>query len=205
MGRNAKCERSTKETQVSLEIKLDGSAKATVETTIPFLNHMLELFTRHGLFDLTCKASGDTHIDLHHTVEDLGLVLGKAIAQALGDKQGIRRYGSVTLPMDEVLVTMALDLGGRPYFTIHDDIAHKGTIAQKLEDKLAGVALELIAEFFRAFANNCGANLHIMLHYGENLHHIIEAMFKAFGRVLDEASRLDERISGQIPSTKGTL
>lgn len=205
MDRKTKIERNTSETQICLEINLDGSGKADIETDIPFFTHMLVLFARHGLFDLNCKASGDTHIDLHHTVEDIGLTLGEAVAKALGGKKGIRRYGSVILPMDEALVTMAVDLGGRPYFAMQNIITHEGTIAQKLEDKLVGVDLELIAEFFRSFANSCQANLHIVLHYGDNLHHIIEALFKAFGRVLDEASGLDERISGQIPSTKGTL
>jgi imidazoleglycerol-phosphate dehydratase len=205
MARKAKIERNTSETQVSLEIELDGSGKAAVETTIPFLNHMLELFAHHGLFDLKLKASGDTHVDLHHTVEDIGLTLGDAVARALGDKKGIRRYGSVTLPMDDALVTMALDLGGRPYFATQEFVDPEGVIPQKLEDRAEGVDLELINEFYRSFVNTCGANLHIIIHDGENLHHIIEASFKAFGRVLDEASRLDERIGGQIPSTKGRL
>ncbi len=205
MDRKAKIERNTTETQISLELNLDGSGQAGIETSIPFLDHMLELFTRHGQFDLNVSASGDTHIDLHHTVEDIGITLGEAVAKALGDKKGIRRYGLVILPMVDALVTMAIDLGGRPYFFMQNTITHEGAIAQKLEDKLVGVDLEVIAEFFRSFANSCSANLHIILHYGENLHHIIEALFKSFGRALDEASGLDERISGQIPSSKGTL
>jgi imidazoleglycerol-phosphate dehydratase len=212
-------ERTTNETRIKLTINLDGSGKATIDTTIPFLDHMLELFARHGQFDLELSAKGDTHIDLHHTVEDVGIALGEAVACALSDKKGIRRYGSIVLPMDEALVTIALDLGGRAYFKYHkympgglhgtiealEEVKIAQKIAQQLEDKIKGVDLELIAEFFKSFANNCQANLHIILHYGENLHHIIEGMFKAFGRVLDEASRLDERLKGQIPSTKGTL
>jgi imidazoleglycerol-phosphate dehydratase len=205
MARQAKVARTTKETQIQVEIDLDGSGKTTIDTTIPFLDHMLELFTRHGQFDLLLSASGDTHVDLHHTVEDIGITLGEVVAQALRDKKGIRRYGSVVLPMDEVLVTIALDLGGRPCFKIKHEATWDGSIPQQLDDKIKGIDLELITEFFKSFANSCQANVHIILHYGENLHHIIEAMFKAFGRVLDEASRLDERLKGQIPSTKGTL
>jgi imidazoleglycerol-phosphate dehydratase len=206
MARVAKRERSTHETQVRVNINLDGSGKAAVETTIPFLNHMLELFARHGRFDLRLEARGDTHIDLHHTVEDIGLTLGEAATQALGDKAGICRYGSVTLPMDDALVTVAVDLGGRPYFVMrHQIVAPEDAIAQMLEDKVKGIDLELMRHFFESFAAAGKANLHIILHHGENLHHIIEAMFKALGRALDEASRLDERIAGQIPSTKGKL
>jgi imidazoleglycerol-phosphate dehydratase len=205
MNRRAKIERNTRETQISLALNLDGSGQAAVETGIPFLDHMLELFSRHGLFDLECKASGDTHIDLHHTVEDVGLVLGDAFRQALGDKRGIKRYGSISLPMDDALVSLAVDLGGRPYFALQREVATYGKVAQKLKDKLVGVDLELVAEFFRAFANSCGINLHIVLLRGENLHHVIEALFKAFGRVLDQASQLDERLSNQVPSTKGVL
>ncbi len=205
MARKAKIERSTQETQIRVAINLDGSGKAAVATSIPFLDHMLDLFARHGQFDLEVSASGDTHIDLHHTVEDIGLTLGEAVAQAIGDKKGIRRYGSVILPMDEALVTIALDLGGRAAFIIRNQATINGSIAQRLDDKIKGIDLELIAEFFKSFANSCQTNLHIILHYGENLHHIIEAMFKAFGRALDEASQLDERLKGQIPSTKGSL
>ncbi len=212
MTRQAIIERNTLETQISVEIDLDGSGKAAVATSIPFLDHMLDLFARHGNFDLDLSARGDTHIDLHHTVEDMGITLGEAVAQALGDKKGIRRYGNIILPMDESLVTLALDLGGRPFFELHKpteggfaDILREEKIAQQLDDKIKGIDLELITEFFKSFANSCYVNLHIILHYGENLHHIIEALFKAFGRVLDEASRIDERFKGQIPSTKGTL
>ncbi len=215
MLRTTELQRNTTETQISLKINLDGSGISDIQSSIPFFDHMLDLFTRHGLFDVSLRATGDTHIDLHHTVEDIGLLLGQAVREALGDKAGICRYSSLILPMDEALVSVAIDLGGRPYFKFSEytpaglpplsQAIRAGEIPQQLADKIAGIDLELICEFFKSFANTCGANLHIILHYGANLHHIIEGIFKAFGRVLDIATKLDDRLYGRIPSTKGKL
>lgn len=193
--RHAEIERITAETQVRLKLQLDGAGKADIRTTVPFLDHMLHLFARHGLFDLQVEATGDTAIDYHHTVEDIGIVLGDAFRTALGDKQGIVRYGSARIPMDETLADVTVDLSGRPYLVYNVPLP---------KVKVGNFDVELAQEFFQAFANSCGCNLHLNLQYGDNLHHIIEACFKGFGRALDSAVRFDERVSG-VMSTKGVL
>jgi imidazoleglycerol-phosphate dehydratase len=193
--RNAEIERKTSETSVTIKLQLDGNGKTDISTTVPFLDHMLNLFARHGLFDLQVTAQGDTEIDAHHTVEDVGIVLGEAVKRALGDKQGIARYGTAVVPMDETLVAVTIDLSGRPYLVYHVPLP---------KVKLGSFDVELAREFFQAFANSCGCNLHLNLQYGDNVHHIIEACFKGFGRALDSAVRCDERVSGVL-STKGVL
>ena len=195
MGRTASVERKTRETQIRVEIDLDGSGKATIQTPLPFLSHMLEQIARHGGFDLSVYAEGDTEIDGHHTTEDIGIVLGKAVLDALGDRRGIRRYGSATLPMDEALVTAALDLSGRPFFVWRVPLP---------KAKLGNWDVELAEVFFEAFARTAQANLHLRLIEGSNLHHIVEISFKAFSKALREATSLDPR-SPDVPSTKGVL
>ena len=195
MARTASIERVTKETRVKLSINLDGSGTGKVCTSAPFLDHMLDLFARHGLFDLTVEAQGDIDIDYHHTVEDVGIVLGQAIKEALGDKAGIRRYGQATVPMDETLASVATDLSGRPYLVYNVRLP---------KVKIGDFDVELAKEFFQALVNNLGANLHINVMYGENVHHILEACFKATARALDMATQLDPRIQG-VMSTKGTI
>ena len=188
-------ERITAETSVNLSLAIDGTGASSIDTSIPFLDHMLTLFARHGLFDVTVKAVGDLDIDFHHTVEDIGLVLGDVVRQALGDKQGIVRYGTARIPMDEALAEVTIDLSGRPYMVY--DVALPKV-------KIGDFDAELGKEFFQAFANTCGCNLHVRLLYGENVHHILEACFKGFARALDMATRRDTRIEG-VMSTKGTL
>ncbi|MET0287167.1 MAG: imidazoleglycerol-phosphate dehydratase HisB [Polyangiales bacterium] len=195
MSRTATVERKTSETQIRVELDLDGSGKYRIETPLPFLTHMVEQLSRHGLFDLVIDAKGDVEIDGHHTTEDLGIALGKAFADALGDKRGIRRYGSATLPMDEALVTCALDLSGRPFFVWRVPIP---------KAKLGTFDTELCEIFFEGFARGLQCNLHVKLHEGDNLHHIIEISFKALARALREATERDPRVLG-VPSTKGTL
>jgi imidazoleglycerol-phosphate dehydratase len=195
MTRKALVERKTKETDICVEIDLDGTGKSQIETPLPFLSHMLEQIARHGSFDLTVRAQGDVEIDGHHTTEDVGIVLGSAVRQALGDRHGIRRYGSATLPMDEALVTAALDLSGRPYFVFRVPIP---------KAKLGNFDTELCEVFFEAFARSAQVNLHLVMHEGQNLHHIIEISFKAFSRALRMATELDPRSPG-VPSTKGSL
>lgn len=195
MARTAKVERKTKETNISVEVDLDGTGRCSIDTPLPFLSHMLEQIGRHGAIDLKVHATGDTDIDGHHTTEDMGIVLGKAVLEALGDRKGIRRYGSATLPMDEALVTVALDLSGRPFFVWKVPIP---------KAKLGEFDAELAEVFFEAFARSAQANLHVRLHEGHNLHHIIEISFKALARALREAVELDARSAG-IPSTKGSL
>ncbi|GAE88301.1 imidazoleglycerol-phosphate dehydratase HisB [Acetivibrio straminisolvens] len=195
MSRKSEISRKTGETDISLSINIDGSGKGNITTGVGFLDHMLNLFARHGLFDLDVKAKGDLEVDAHHTVEDVGIVLGQAINQALGEKKSIRRYGSSFVPMDETLVLVALDLSGRPYLVFDAEL--------KCE-RLGNMETELVEEFFRAVAFNAGITLHIKALYGSNTHHIIEAMFKAFGRALDDATRKDDRIEG-VMSTKGIL
>lgn len=197
VARRTKLERNTKETQIAVELELDGNGKRTIATPVPFLSHMLDAFARHGQFDLDVRAAGDIEIDGHHTIEDIGLVLGGAFEQALGDRAGIVRFGSATLPMDEVLVTVAVDFSGRPAFVWR---------VQGLEGKWIGdFDCELAKEFFAAFATKAPCNLHVVLHYGGNAHHTIECIFKAFARACDAATRIDPRLGGAIPSTKGTL
>jgi imidazoleglycerol-phosphate dehydratase len=195
MARKASIERVTKETQIRLSLDIDGKGKAKICTSVPFLDHMLDLFTRHGLFDLEVEAKGDIDIDFHHTVEDIGIVLGQAFKKALGDKKGIRRYGQATVPMDETLATVAIDLSGRPYLVYN---VHLNKV------KIGEFDVELVKEFFQAFVNNCGTNLHMNVMYGENVHHILEACFKAAARALDQATQVDARIEGVL-STKGKL
>jgi imidazoleglycerol-phosphate dehydratase len=197
VSRTATVERITKETQVRLVLELDGSGAKTVDTPLPFMTHMLEAFARHGVFDLELTAAGDLEIDAHHTVEDIGLVLGDAFQRALGDRAGIARYGSATLPMDEVMATVAVDFCGRPAFVWN---------VAGLDGKWIGeFDCELAKEFFAAFATRAQCNLHVLLHYGGNAHHTIECIFKAFARACDAASRIDPRLGGAVPSTKGTL
>jgi imidazoleglycerol-phosphate dehydratase len=195
--RTATVERVTKETQVRLALAIDGTGTRTIETPLAFLSHMLEAFARHGVFDVELRATGDIEIDAHHTVEDIGLVLGDAFQQALGDRAGIVRYGSATLPMDEVMATVAVDFCGRPAFVWN---------VAGLDGKWIGeFDCELAKEFFAAFATRAQCNLHVLLHYGGNAHHTIECIFKAFARACDAASKIDPRLGGAVPSTKGTL
>jgi imidazoleglycerol-phosphate dehydratase len=193
--RLATIDRRTTETQIRLTLHLDGTGKADIKTGVPFLDHMLTLTARHGLFDLEVAATGDLDVDLHHTVEDTGICLGQAIVQALGDKAGIVRYGTFTVPMDEVLVTASLDLSGRPFFA--EDLELAGRWVGTFD-------CELVHEFFQAIAANGLMNLHFLQHRGGNAHHVAEAAFKAFGRALDAATRVDARVQG-VPSTKGVL
>lgn len=195
MKRTAEIDRSTSETRIHLKLTIDGTGLSAIRTTVPFLDHMLHLFARHGLFDLTVEAQGDIDIDFHHTVEDIGIVLGEAFRQALGDKKGIVRYGTARIPMDETLADVTVDLSGRPYLVYNVALP---------KVKVGEFDAELAREFFQAFANNCGCNLHLNLLYGENVHHIIEACFKGFGRSLDSATRQDARLNG-VMSTKGVL
>jgi imidazoleglycerol-phosphate dehydratase len=195
--RRAELERNTKETQIRVGLDIDGSGARSIETPVPFLTHMLDAFARHGVYDLDVRAAGDIEIDAHHTVEDIGLVLGSAFEQALGDRAGMVRFGSATLPMDEVLVTVAVDFCGRPAFVWR---------VTGLEGKWIGsFDCELAKEFFAAFATRAQCNLHVNVHYGGNAHHMIECIFKAFARATDSATRIDSRLQGAIPSNKGTL
>ena len=193
--RCATIERKTKETEITLTINLDGTGKSEVTTGIGFFDHMLTAFAGHGFFDLTVTARGDLKVDAHHTIEDVGIVLGQAIAQSLGDKKGIRRYGSMILPMDETLVLSAVDLCGRPFFVM--DASFKAS-------KVGEMDTQLVQEFFYAVSYGAMMNLHLKVLNGINDHHKIEALFKAFARALDEASGIDKRVEG-IPSTKGAL
>lgn len=198
MGRSAQAARKTSETEIDLRIDLDGSGVGRFDTSIPFFDHMLDHVCRHGLIDLDLKLKGDLGIDCHHSVEDTAIVFGGLLHQALGDKKGIRRYGHFTLTMDEVLTTVAVDLGGRYNFT------YKGTDLVK-EGKFGIYDAELSLEFLQKFAMNAKMNLHVLVHYGDNRHHIHESIFKAFGRALRMALEKDERAGGRIPSTKGML
>jgi imidazoleglycerol-phosphate dehydratase len=195
MSRRALLERNTTETSIRVEVDLDGTGASSVHTPIGFLSHMVEQLARHGAIDLDVRASGDVHIDGHHLTEDLGITIGRAVADALGDKRGIRRYGAATLPMDEALVTVALDLSGRTFFVWRVDIP---------KAKVGEFDSELAEVFFEGFARGAQCNLHVHLHEGQNLHHIIEVSFKALARSLRQACELDPRAAG-VPSTKGTL
>jgi imidazoleglycerol-phosphate dehydratase len=195
MTRHALVERKTRETDIAVEVDLDGTGQSSIATPLPFLSHMVEQIARHGSIDLKVRAQGDVEIDGHHTTEDLGIALGKAVKDALGDHRGIRRYGSATLPMDEALVTAAIDLSGRPFFVWKVPLP---------KAKLGDWDVELAEVFFEAFARTAQANLHVVLHAGHNLHHIVEISFKAFARALREAVEIDPRAAG-IPSTKGML
>lgn len=194
-GRLATVERRTRETHVHVRFNLDGMGEVDVATGIGFLDHMLELFASHGRFDLTVVASGDLQTGGHHTVEDIGLALGSAVAEALGDKMGIVRYGNMQLPMDEALALISLDVSGRPFLAWDVDLS---------STRVGGFDTDLAFEFFQAFVNNARLTLHVRLLAGSNPHHIIEAVFKGFGRALDQATRLDPRVAG-VPSTKGVL
>ena len=195
MARKAKIVRKTTETDIVLDIDLDKSVGSKIDTTVPFLNHMLELFVRHGQFKLVIKSKGDTEIDDHHLVEDLGICLGQAVGQALGKKIGIRRYGSASVPMDECLCRVDMDISGRPY------LIYKVRYERR---KIGGFDPALVKEFFKAFTDHSGITLHINLAYGSNSHHIIEAVFKAFARALRQAASINPEISGVL-STKGML
>ena len=196
MMREASIERKTKETEISLKLNLDSTDPSAVNTGVPFMNHMLGLMAAHGFMQLTLKGRGDTDIDDHHTVEDLGICLGLALKQALGEKKGIRRYGEATVPMDETLVRVVLDISNRPFLAYR--VGFK-------KDTTGSFDLGLIKEFFRALAVNAGITLHIDLLSGEEPHHVSEAIFKAFGKALDRATQLEVRLKGKLPSTKGLL
>ena len=195
MNRTASIDRTTKETAIQISLVLDGSGEHAIATGVPFFDHMLTQVARHGFFDLTITARGDLEVDAHHTVEDVGICLGEAFKQALGDKTGIRRYGRGTMPMHEALAAVVLDFSGRPFLVWHVDLP---------KAQVGSFDLELVEEFFTAFCNHAGANVHVNLAYGDNLHHIVEAVFKAFARALDEATQIDPRVQGVL-SSKGAL
>ncbi len=193
--RTAVVKRKTSETEIEMDLNLDGEGKYDLSTNIPFLDHMLAQLAKHGLFDLKIKAKGDVEIDFHHTVEDVGIVVGEAFKKALKDKKGIRRFGSAYTPLDEALALVVVDIAGRPYFVYDVDLP---------KEKVGEFDVELVEDFFQAFANNCGATLHVRMISGNNLHHIVEAIFKAFAKAMDQGTRIDKRIK-DIPSTKGVL
>ena len=195
MPRNARIERVTNETDITVDLVIDGRGHGDIQTKIPFFDHMLNLFARHSLTDLAVRADGDIDVDLHHTVEDTGIALGQAFTRALGDKRGIRRYGSVYVPMDETLTRVVVDLSGRAFLEL------------RTPEHVAPIGLfpfTLIEEFLRAFTNNAGINLHVEILYGRDSHHMAESVFKGLARALDQATQLDPRVEG-VPSTKGTL
>ena len=194
-SRYAKIERNTSETFVRAELGLDGSGLGNINTTIPFVDHMLNLLAKHGLFDLTIEAKGDTEIDHHHTVEDIGIVLGMALKEALGEKAKIRRYGWATVPIEETLAEVVVDLSGRPFLVYNVELPHR---------QVKDFDLGLFEDFFQALVNQGALNLHINVKYGRNPHHIIEAVFKAFSKALDQAALIDDRVTGVL-STKGSL
>ena len=201
--RRTEINRNTKETQIRLTLNLDGNGEGTRDTGVPFFDHMLDHVAKHGLFDLDVSAKGDYQIDDHHTVEDVGIVLGKALAQALGDKSGIRRYGDATVPMDEALVLCAVDFSGRGMFIFRNMVFERNRVT--LAPKVGTFDTELVPEFLRAIAANAGMTLHVQILAGQNSHHIIEGIFKALGRALREAVEVDTRRKGAVPSTKGML
>ena len=196
MKRNSKIDRKTKETEIHLKLSLDGTGLSSVDTGIPFMDHMLTLLTAHGFMDMELTARGDTEIDDHHTVEDLGICLGSALNEALGDKRGIKRYGMATIPMDETLIRVVIDISNRPILSYRVPLKKRTT---------GTFDVSLMKEFFRALVINAGITMHIDLLAGEEPHHISEAIFKAFGRALDQASSLEDRLDGSVPSTKGLL
>jgi imidazoleglycerol-phosphate dehydratase len=195
-GRSAAVERKTRETEVKVVLNLDGAGRSTVATGVPFLDHMLESFARHGFFDLAIQASGDVHIDEHHTVEDVGIVLGRAFRQALGDRSGIRRFGEAMVPLDEALCSVVVDISGRSY------LAYNVPIAQ---ERVGTFQTELVHDFMKALSDEAGMNLHLNLVGGRNPHHVIEAAFKALARAMDQATAREPRSGGGVLSTKGTL
>jgi imidazoleglycerol-phosphate dehydratase len=194
MSRSALIERNTKETQITLSLRIDGTGQSDSHTGVGFLDHMLDLFAVHGLFDLTVKVNGDLHVDAHHTVEDVGICLGKALREALGDLKGIVRYASGSFPMDDSLCNVAMDISGRPFLSM-DALP---------DQQLGAFHSELVEEFFRAVVHNAGLNLFVHWPHKGNMHHVIEALFKGFGVALDRATQIDERRTG-VPSTKGVL
>jgi imidazoleglycerol-phosphate dehydratase len=194
-GRIGRVERATKETRIQISLNLDGSGESSIDTGVGFFDHMLTHIARHGLFDLKVKADGDLEIDAHHTVEDVGICLGNAFAEALGEPAGIKRYGHAVIPMDEALAEAAIDVSGRPFLAFE---------AKLPKNKVGEFDAELTEEFFRAFAVNSRTTVHIVLRYGQNTHHCIEGIFKAFARALDAATSSDPRVTG-VPSTKGML
>ncbi|AJE54052.1 imidazoleglycerol-phosphate dehydratase [Paenibacillus jamilae] len=193
--RTGSVSRKTNETDIQLSFAVDGTGQAEIETDVPFLNHMLDLFTKHGQFDLNVQARGDVDIDDHHTVEDIGICLGQTLLEALGDKKGIKRYASVFVPMDEALAQVIIDLSNRPHFEYR---------AEYPSQQVGSFSTELVHEFLWKFALEARMTLHVIVHYGQNTHHMIEAVFKALGRALDEATSIDPRVTG-VPSTKGVL
>lgn len=195
MERKSTIARKTNETDIKLEFGIDGEGKAAIQTPVPFMTHMLDLFTKHGKFDLTVDAKGDTEVDDHHTTEDIGICIGQALIEALGDKSGIRRYGNAFVPMDEALAQVVIDLSNRPHLEFRADFPSQ---------KVGTFDVELVHEFLWKLALEARMNLHVIVHYGSNTHHMIEAVFKALGRALDEASSIDPRQKG-VPSTKGLL
>ena len=195
-ARTAKLTRNTKETRIQAELNIDGSGESSIDTGIPFFDHMLTLFARHGLFDLTVKAEGDIDVDYHHTVEDTGIVLGQLVKDALAEKRGIRRYGFFLLPMDECLARVAIDLSNRQSFVYK---------VESGDPMVRDFNIGLVKEFFQAFANEACCNLHINLEYGEEPHHVAESIFKSFARALDSATQIDPRLGDSIPTTKGML
>nr|C5D7P1.1 RecName: Full=Imidazoleglycerol-phosphate dehydratase; Short=IGPD [Geobacillus sp. WCH70] len=195
MVRHASISRTTKETDIQLQFVIDGEGKAELDTGVPFLTHMLDLFTKHGQFNLTVTAKGDTEVDDHHTTEDIGICLGQALREALGDKKGIKRYGNAFVPMDEALAQVIVDLSNRPHFEFRGEFP---------SEKVGTFDVELVHEFLWKLALEARMNLHVIVHYGRNTHHMIEAVFKALGRALDEATMIDPRVKG-VPSTKGML
>jgi len=196
MERTARVVRKTNETDIKLQLSIDGEGQSDIETSVPFLNHMLDLFTKHGRFDLSVDAKGDIEIDDHHTSEDIGICLGQALREALGDKKGIKRYGNAFVPMDETLAQVVVDLSNRPHLEMR---------AQLPSQKVGTFDTELVHEFLWKLALEARMNLHVIVHYGHNTHHIIEAIFKALARALDEATTVDPRLKGVLPSTKGML
>ena len=195
-ARTAKLTRNTKETRIQAELNIDGSGESSIDTGIPFFDHMLTLLARHGLFDLSIKAEGDIDVDYHHTVEDTGIVLGQLVKEALAEKRGIRRYGFFLLPMDECLARVAIDLSNRQAFVYK---------VESSDSMVRDFNIGLVKEFFQAFANEACCNLHINLEYGEEPHHIAESIFKSFARALDSATQIDPRLGDSIPTTKGML
>jgi len=217
--RHAQIKRHTKETRVAVKLKIDGAGKSVIKTGVPFVDHMLTLFAKHAVVDLLLKCEGDLEVDAHHTVEDCGIALGQAFALALGDKRGIRRYGAgfdprnpftgeAYVPMDECLARCVIDFSGRPYLVwrgLNEQAYRKLTKAEKGQDVSSAFRFGLAREFFQGFANEARCNLHLELLYGDEPHHIVEALFKAFAKAVDVACQRDARIAGQVPSTKGKL
>jgi imidazoleglycerol-phosphate dehydratase len=195
LGRSSEVSRKTNETDIQLSLGVDGTGNVSIETDVPFLNHMLDLFAKHGQFDLKVEARGDVDIDDHHTVEDIGICLGQVLREALGDKAGIKRYASVFVPMDEALAQVIIDISNRPHFELRGEFPAA---------TVGSFTVELVHEFLWKLALEARITLHVIVHYGRNTHHMVEAVFKALGRALDEATSIDPRVKG-VPSTKGVL